>query len=222
MEPAGHELFSYNELCKLSPDQMQTYKALLETFKEVHRQGSSATTAEKGSALEKLVTYLLRISGGIFTVKQNVKTGSSESDQVIKLNEKRAMLKAHGLIPSRLGYFLGECKNYNSKIGVTYIGKFYSLLQTTQINTGILFSYYGVTGKGWSDASGLIKKMYLQREHETNRVAIVSFNIDDFEAILSGDNFFRILEDKLDALQLDTNVVRYISHHSAESLIISL
>ena len=209
--------FSTEELCKLSQEQKEHYDELLKHFKEVNTQPSS--TSEKGNALEKLASYLLEISGNIFKVIRNVRTNSNEIDQVITLNEKGRALCSYKLISPRFEMFLGECKNYNKKVGVTYVGKFYSLLQTTSITTGILFSYHGVTGNKWHDASGLIKKAYLQREHEHDRIAIINFDITDFTAISNGNNFLDIINAKLYALQLDTSIDGFISSHPSETLL---
>lgn len=209
--------FSYSELCKLTAEQETHYNELLNNLKKVN--SSSSNTKEKGDALEDLVCYLLQISGGIFKIIKNVGTSSNEIDQVIMLNEKGRALLANGLVSSRLRNFLGECKNYNKRVNVTYVGKFYSLLQTTSITTGILFSYHGITGTKWSNASGLVKKIYLQRECESNRVAIINFDITDFISISKGENFLQIIDDKLRALQLDTTVDAFISAHPAEKLL---
>ena len=113
---------------------------------------------ERGEKLEEIVTYLLQISGNLFEVIQNVRTETNEVDQVIKLTQAGKYLKENGIINNKYETFLGECKNYGKKVSVTYVGKFCSLLLTTGTKLGILFSYNGVTGNGWKDSKGLIKK----------------------------------------------------------------
>lgn len=166
------EAFSYEDLCQLSNKQRLTYKNLLNNLITVNTTRS--TTQEKGKALEDLVEYLLTISG-VFFVYKNVRTATNEIDEIIKLNEKGRVLQKLGTIPERYLSFLGECKNYRTKIGVTYIGKFYSLLLTTGNSTGILFSFHGISGDGWKDGQGLVKKIYLQREKDTDRISIIDF-----------------------------------------------
>ena len=182
---------TYEKICNMTDEQKAKYKVLLDEFEETHIKPS--TTKQKGEALEKLVTFLLTVSGGIFIVQQDVRTNTNEIDQVIALTAKGKILMSNGLIDSRLKVFLGECKNYNKKVDVTYIGKLCSLLITTQYRLGILFSYHGVTGKNWSYGSGLIRKFYLHKEDEENRFCIIDFNIDDFKSIATGNNFLQII-----------------------------
>ena len=214
------KLFSYSKICEMSDEAAATYQALLTHFKEVN--GTRTSRGEKGEALEKLVAFLLKLSGNIFTVTKNVRTGTNEIDELVQLNQTGRYLLANGLIPKRFEFFLEECKNHQTSIGVDYIGKFYSLLQTTQTKTGILFSYHGISGSKWQHGSGLVKKIYLQREKDEDRVAVIDFCISDFQAIANGNNFFEIVEKKLDALRLDTSIAELISQHPAETAFKSL
>ena len=209
-------MFSYDEICKMSDEQKQEYDRLLTHFKDVNGRNSLASKEEKGKSLENLVDYLLKISGNIFRVVRNVRTNTNEIDQIVELNQSGKALYGYGLLFPRINHFLGECKNYNSAVSVTYIGKFYSLLQTTQNKTGIIFSYHGISGNNWRYGSGLVKKIYLQRENEDNRTAVIDFSLPDFEAVANGKNFLDIIENKLLALQHDTSIDTLISTHPAE------
>ena len=212
----------YEKICELSENQKEKYKRLLDNFKTLHntQAGSEYMHSNlhnlKGTALEDLVNYLLSISGNLFKVDRNLRTKTNEIDQVVSLTGLGKILICNGLIPSKLNCFLGECKNYNSSISVTYVGKFCSLLLTTQIKLGIIFSYNGVSGKNWSNASGLIKKFYLSKEKEEDRFCIIDFSINEFEQILEGKNFLQIIDDKLKSLQFDTDYLSYIQKHPAE------
>lgn len=217
-----NETLTYQTICDLTSQQKQNYCELLDYFisvngiKESEKDAPSNIREIKGKALEKLVSYLLSVSGDIFKVKCNLRTSTNEIDQLIELTPKGKSLIAHGQINKHLQLFLGECKNYNKKIDVTYVGKFCSLLLTNNTRLGILFSYHGVTGKKWSEGSGLIKKFYLHREDVEKRYCIIDFNINDFTAIKEGSNFLQIIDDKISALQFDTDYLRYISIHPAE------
>ncbi len=66
------------------------------------------------------------------------------------------------------------------------------MLLTTNIKIGILFSYYGTSGTGWSNGAGLIKKFYLHREKLEDKYCIIDFSIKEFEAILNGKTYYRL------------------------------
>ena len=108
--------YSYEKICQLSIEQKNTYQELLTDFKTLHELEDDENTPSnlhnlKGEALEKLVSYLLNISGGIFVVDRNLRTSTNEIDQVVSLSEKGKVLLGHNLINSKLDNFLGECKN---------------------------------------------------------------------------------------------------------------
>ena len=171
----------------------------------------------KGKSLEELVTFLLRVSGNIFEVKQNLRTSTNEIDQIFQLKPIGKFLLANGFIDKRYELFLGECKNYNKAISVTYVGKFCSLMLTNQVKLGLLFSYHGLTGgSGWSNASGLVKKFYLHKEKVEDRYCIIDINKDDFISIKNGQNLLEIISNKILALQLDTDYIKHLSKHPAE------
>lgn len=212
----------YERICQLNDLQKKTYAQLLDDFKKLHSvKGQSDTVSAnlhnlKGEVLEKLVSYLLTISGNIFYVDRNLRTSTNEIDQLVSLTPKGKILLSYHLVNSKLECFLGECKNYDKSVSVTYIGKFCSLLLTNNVKIGILFSYHGVSGTGWSNGSGLIKKFYLHKEKLEDKYCIIDFSIKDFESILEGKNMLQIIEEQLKSLQFDTDYSRYLSKHPAE------
>ncbi len=212
----------YDRICQLDDLQKEKYARLLDEFKKLHDEKSQSDNAPadlhnmKGKALEELVSYLLTISGGIFYVDRNLRTSTNEIDQIVSLTPKGKILLSYHLINPKLDYFLGECKNYDKSVNVTYIGKFCSLLLTNNVKIGILFSYHGVSGTGWSNGTGLIKKFYLHKEKIEDRYCIIDFSIKDFESILEGKNVLRIIEEQLNSLQFDTDYSKYLSKHPAE------
>ena len=215
--------YRFERICQLSAEQKKNYKTLLDKFKQLHEMNFKDKDVPKnlhnlkGEALEKLVVYLLEISGGIFVVDKNLRTATNEIDQVISLSEKGKVLLGHGLLNPKYETLLGECKNYDKAVSVTYIGKFCSLLLTTNIKIGILFSYHGVSGKDWSDGNGLIKKFYLHKELMEDRYCIINFSIKEFDEILNGKNLLQIIDEQLKALQYDTDYSRFLSKHPAEN-----
>lgn len=213
---------SYDMICKTSDEQKVEYHKKLETFLKYNSMKAKDANVPrnlnglKGKSLEELATYLLKISGDLFEVKQNLRTTTNEIDQVFIPTQKAKVLIANGIIDKHYELFLGECKNYNKSVDVTYVGKFCSLLLTNQIKFGLLFSYRGISGSGWSNASGLVKKFYLHKEKDEDRYCIIAFSKDDFIAIDNGENFLQIVEDKLLSLRLDTDFREYLSKHPAE------
>ena len=214
----GNE-YSYKEICKFTDEQKLEYNKLLDRLKETN--SSNATNKEKGNALEDIATFVLN-SGNIFEIYNNIRTSTNELDQLIKSNTRGKILCHNGIIDERLKNFIGECKNYQDKVSVTYVGKVCSLLTTTQNKICILFSYNGVTGKEWENASGLIRKFYLSKEKDNERFCIIDFNINDFENIKNGGNFLQIIEDKILSLKNDTNYAYFVSEHESAEKILKL
>ncbi len=211
----------YEKICQLSDSQKATYKKLFEEFKRLqHRPVEDNLSSNlhnlKGAALENLVSYLLTVSGGIFYVDRNLRTSTNEIDQIVSLTPKGKILLAYHLIDTKLENFLGECKNYDKAISVSYVGKFCNLLLTNSIKLGILFSYHGPSGTGWNNSAGLIKKFYLHKEKIEDRYCIIDFSITEFESILNGKNLLQIIDEQLKSLQFDTDYSRYLSKHPAE------
>ncbi len=213
---------SLQQICKLSDFQRAEYKRLLVEFERLNKISKDSPEAPgnlnnlKGAALENLVKYLFKISGGIFKVDCNLRTSTNEIDDLITLTPTGKILLGHNLINKRFDNFLGECKNYHKSVDVTYIGKFCSLLLTTNVNMGILFSYHGISGKGWASGTGLVKKFYLHKENLDERFCIINFSFKDFQYIYNGKNLLEIVEEQLRSLQLDTDYSHHISKHPAE------
>ena len=214
----GNEL-AYDKICEFSDTEREEYNKLLEELKRTN--SSDATNAEKGKSLEDIASFLLR-TGNIFEIYNNIHTSTNELDQLVRVNNTGKLLCSNGIIDKRLRKFIGECKNYKDKVSVTYVGKICSLLTTTNNQICILFSYNGVTGNDWEDASGLIKKFYLSKENEEDRFCIIDFNINDFESIKNGSNLLTIIENKLLALQNDTNYADFLSEHESSEKILKL
>lgn len=212
-----NEEFSLKEISKLTDDQMKEYTDRLEYFKRIN--SSKSSTEEKRASLEDLVSFLLGVYDNYFHLIPGVRTGTNEIDQVITSKNSIKVMIANNLLDPRFNNFLCECKNYSKKVDVTYVGKFASLLLTTSKQLGILFSYKGVTGTNWQDASGLIKKFYLCKEKTESRFCILDFNIVDFELVKDGYPFFQLLHDKMLALEMDTSITKLISKHPGEDVL---
>jgi hypothetical protein len=201
---ADEEIKNAEKLFNFNYEELQAYKDLLEKFETIN--SSSYSQKEKGKALEEIVSFILNKSI-IFEVYRNVSTSSNEIDLLVRLNKKGIYFITQGLL-SFEQKFLCECKNYNSKISATWVGKFYSLLRVTSNKLGIIFSYHGLTGKNWDDAIGLTKKFYLKSCEK-----IIDFNISDFKKLAEGESFIDLINNKIFALQNDTNINKFIKEH---------
>jgi hypothetical protein len=213
---------AYEKICKLTTEQLEKYNKLINDFEKINNVSAKDLDCpedidrRKGEALEVLAAYLLSISGSIFEVYKNIRTKTNELDQFAVLTTKGKLLMSRGIIDNRLLNIIGECKNYNKRVNVTYVGKFCSLLLSTSTKIGILFSYHGVTGKNWNEASGLIKKFHLHKENESDRYCIIDFNITDFKAISTGKNLLEIIDERLISLKYDTDFSKFLSKHENE------
>ena len=210
---------SNSEICKMEDTIKDEYKRLFEKLKVSKTAGTILSTKEKGEILEELVEKLVAGSGKIFEVERNIRTGTNEIDQWIELSQVGKCLCKNGLIDSKLKNIIGESKNYKVKVGVTYIGKLFSLMKVTYTNVAILFSYEGVTGQKWNAGHGLIKKIYMAKEKLEEKYYIIDFNQEHFERIYNDDNILDIIKEQMDELRLDTDFSQYIVKHPAEDKI---
>lgn len=215
---------SLEDICKLTEEQSKIYNELLSELKKYNEIAKSKSefipniNNKKGEALEKLVTYLLEISGGIFEVYENIKTETNQIDQFVKLNSKGKKLER--FLPDNINKILVECKNHKGSVGVDYIGKFCSLMLTTDIRIGLFFTSDGVSGQdSWEHAGGLIRKFYLSKEDNEKRFKLLTFDINDLEKIASGENLLRMIEKKIESLQLNTSYIGLLSKHPIEERI---
>ncbi len=169
----------------------------------------------KGCALERLTALLFEGTGGFYKIYRNIKNGSNEIDLFLKLSDKGIYLSS--LLKSKYASLLCECKNYKEPISVTYIGKFYSLMQSTHNNIGIMFSYKGFSGKNWGGAKGLTKKLFLLKENMQDKSYILEFTVKDFQDILDGKSIFNLLDEKCSELELGIDEIKkYIIEHPNE------
>jgi hypothetical protein len=172
----------------------------------------------KGDLLEKL-TYVLFNEGfsNLLDCTKNCRTSTNEIDLLLTFNEAArfaGVLQAYDFLD---GTFLCECKNYNKKVDVTYVGKFYSLLSVTHNKLGIMIAWEGVSGRGkWDSSQGLIKKIALK-----DNIHILVLDKEDLRRIYEKkDNLFSILKGKYESLLQDIDYTQYIEKHSAEDQLI--
>lgn len=203
--------WSSREICKIKNDDMAKLKELYNNCFINPKEYEN--TKEQGNALEEISAFLLSCTG-LFEVKGNVRTNTNELDIVVELSPFGRTMVSCNAIDKRLTNFICECKNYKTKVNITYVGKLASLLLSTGLNFSILFSRKGVTGKSWTEAAGLIKKVYMS---EKNKPIIIDFNSRQFEQILNGNSFLDIINEQIRSLLLDTDYITSLSSHEKEA-----
>ena len=199
------------------------FRGLLDELKDTKE---NITTKEKGDRLERLVEFIIKKTY-FFEVYKNIYTETNEIDEVIVLSDRgKQALDSFGIsrdmIPIEYDMFLGECKNYKSNLGVTYVGKFYSLLTVTGMKFGVIFTCYGLTGEseGYKDAYGLTKvlRMIEKSRNPDNDFYILTFTLEDYEKLLEGISFFDIVKAKKMEMQLASDYTNFLTEnkHAAE------
>lgn len=214
----------FYELTTWSEEDRQDFIVLLENLKKPFDK-TTETTKDKGDRLENLVSFLIQKSF-FFEIYRNVHTGTNEIDEVIILSEKgRQALHQFDLSRDILGIesdiALGECKNYESTLNVTYVGKFYSLLVSTNVSFGIIFTQKGLTGNEneFHDAYGLTKVLRIIEKYQNNRdMIILTFTLEDYEKIANGESFFNLIKAKKLALRLSSEYNSFLKDYPHENI----
>lgn len=163
----------------------------------------------KGRFFEEFTSNLLA-HADLFEIVSNIHTSTNEIDLHLRLTAKGNLIRNtfYSDIPS-CG-IIGECKNYNKKIGVTWIGKFFSLISSHNFEMGILFSKHGVSGQGWHDGRGLIKKIALR-----DKIMILDISLEDVKKA-QGINILDLLREKYISLHNDIDYQKYIGTHPGQ------
>lgn len=213
----------FNELTSWSDDDKKEYSLLLSELKKPFNK-EIETTKSKGDRLENLVSFIIKKTF-FFEIYENIHTGTNEIDEIITLSSKgkQAIFQfslSKDLLEINSDIILGECKNYSSKLNVTYVGKFYSLLVSTNVPFGIIFTLNGLTGNEneYHDAYGLVKVLRIMEKYKNNRdFNILTFTLEDYEKLEKGTSFFDIIKSKKLALQVSSNYNNFISDNNHEN-----
>lgn len=210
---------SYENEKAFTTEQLEEYKRLYQEFLESYTSKSNT----KGVYLEKLVRFIFQ-SSVFFTTLPNIHTSTNEIDVLVKLSDVGKQYEQY--IDMKGQYLLAECKNYGTEsskkkktIGVTWVGKFCSLLLfQTNARVGILFSHDGLAGRGkWDSAKGLVRKFHYFKEADSDKLYILDFNSNDFERLVNGECFLDLFHQKVEELECDTNIQQNITTHPAEN-----
>ncbi len=230
-----NEEFDVKEYLYKIVEDKQKWIDVLTTWSDTQRENfrklvddlnnESLTTREQGDKLERIVEFIIENSH-FFEIYKNIRTATNEIDEVIVLSKQgKITLSTLGLQQNILeineNLFLGECKNYSSKLSVTYVGKFYSLMSISNISFGILFTRKGLSGDsgGFKDAYGLTKvlRMIEQARCPTKEFYILTFTDEDYQKMVEGISFFEIIKAKKIELRLASDYQRFINDNKHEA-----
>ncbi|MCI7148373.1 restriction endonuclease [bacterium] len=217
LKQAGYTLSDFmRDASKYNSSLVQMKDEDLTEFQRLYDEidKGNLSRGEKGKKLEELTTLLFEKSVvNLLQVYKNCRTSTNEIDLLVKWTDQ-ANLSGISQSFSFLGdSFLCECKNYEGAVGVTYVGKFCSLMLVTNTDFGVMISWDGVTGRSkWSDSQGLIKKFALSAKKY-----IIVLEKNDIEKIYTRKkNLFSLIHDKYLALKDDIDYQKYIATHDAE------
>ena len=219
LKEAAYEMYT-----KFSPENLEEYKNLLSAFIQHQDENEKGITQAKlkdkqintldiGNLLENLVTFIFS-KLPIFKISGKVDTNTNEIDHVIELSFEGKALKGDNLIDMSQNYFIGESKNYNHTIGVTWVNKLYSLMSSSCTRLGLIFSYHGLTGSdscgGWQNAKGFTKKILLSSlgslgpgADRSSGTYIIDFNFKHFKELAEGKSIIEIIEHEQKLMVLD-------------------
>lgn len=208
----NNDLETFDELTKWTDGDFKYFNNLLHIAENIDVKDTGTTTRDVGDILEELVCFIFKKSY-FFDVVKNVRTKTNEIDQVIRLSKRgmQALSRTNlsrDLLVIPEDTILGECKNYNQNIGVTWFGKFYAVLKNCNCNFGIIFSLKKATGNfdNWSDSYGLLRSItLLEKYRHDNDFYILDFGLSDFKRIGNGESIFDIIKAKMDSIKLGTD-----------------
>lgn len=190
----------------------ETQKEYAELFERI--DSNCCSKEEKGKLLEDLM-YTLFHKGysSLLTCVKNCRTSTNEIDLKISWTEEANIQGFPRAFECFNSSFLCECKNYNKKVDVTYVGKFFSLLSVTKTKLGIMIAWNGISGRGnWSDAKGLIKKIALKDD-----TYIIPIERNDLYRIYTGEtNVFSLVNEKYLSIKADIDYEQHIVPHEAQ------
>ena len=131
-------------------------------IENMFNSNNAKNTKQKGDSLETLVNYLLNNSGMFQRLVPNINFNYCQVDHygVFKPEVWGMLFGAHKDFKNETNAFLGESKRYGQTLGVTYVLKFECVKHLRDIKFGVYFTRQGITGKYYSDAQAVIKRLY--------------------------------------------------------------
>lgn len=146
----------------------------------------ASTTQEKGDTFEELADLLFGAIPFLRVRGKKELTKTSEIDLVVEYtgySERTIFNNWSDLI-------LVECKNWSGSVGAPQIRDFRGKMNDLKVNLGVLFARNGVSGDETTDAQGLIRDTYMNKD-----VMILVGGDDELTKLLDGESFYELLDD---------------------------
>lgn len=161
---------------------LEVYRKLFETTNKGY---TDKQRKEQGDSLENLAQYLIECCSGLL-VEKKAQTAIGEIDLLVtNKNSSYSFL-------SDVGDIIGECKNWNKKVGVQPIQTFRLRMEEFGTRLGLYFSKEGITGNEASAAKKQIFDLYSKKKY-----CLVVVTLKDLKAISNGEDFLTLLENKM-------------------------
>lgn len=206
--------FLKKEIFGFKGESKDDFKRLLKELKDAKE---SKNKYIKGLKLEEISKFLFKRTK-LYEVEDRIRDSSNEIDLLLQKNDLGkiyGLIDKESLMPDVMKdnkTIICECKNLDTTVGVTWVGKFYSLLSQRKLKLGIIISYNGLAGKGeWDSSKGLVKKIYLKEN-----IAILDIKYSDLEDIDKGKTIVDLIEEKYENLRFQTDISKYKKKHPAE------
>lgn len=154
--------------------------------------GDQGNTAEKGDALESVVTDTFCKLDGVGLIRRNIvdNAGSFEID-ILLYNHRLAT----GL-PFLPNYLMIECKNWQSPVNSATLTVFTGKLRKSRLEFGILVAANGITGNAEDRTAA---HAHLRSVFDRDGLTVVVLTRDEFEALRTTDDLGILIREKFGA-----------------------
>ncbi len=210
----------FNEMTNISLD-VDTKKKVLDLIQwiEDNENNNKIHGKKKGDVFEELILLILN-STKIFNSRQNENTTSNEIDFLVSLNWNGKRLRDRKYIPKWFpDHFLIECKNHKKPVEVGLVGKFFSLVDVSDMSLGIFISNKGISGRGashWEDAAAFVNKVNLKYSESQNRIILLDMSLNDIKKLTNDScNIIELIDDRKICIfnDINSNVFSEVTPH---------
>jgi hypothetical protein len=150
---------------------------------------------EKKKSLEKLAKYLFETIPFLSCKYIDLRTRSSEIDIIVEFRgaDRLTIFDEYGR------YFLIECKNWKESVGAAQVRDFIGKLRKSRTKLGVILAKNGISG----ERNGAEAVLEIHTAFHTDGVYVLVISEEDLRAVERGDNFYDILDKKIDNLRFD-------------------